>query len=138
MSAALLDLSGAWDGVFSYPDLPEAGPTTPFLATITDRGGVIEGRVIEPHEYVEGTAHARILGHRIGQQVHFAKDYRGAGWAYAETVHYWGTLSEDGTRITGEWQIEHWRGPFEMTRDLPPGCEAESEVAAFRDLEAVR
>jgi len=125
------DLSGRWDGTFSYPDVPEAGPITPFLATIQDRGGVINGSVIEPHEWREGTAHSVIVGQCIGQSVHFAKDYHGAGEEYRETVLYFGTLSEDGDTITGEWQIGHWRGPFEMTRD------ANAEPVVEEALEAV-
>ena len=120
-----INLTGGWDGTFTYPDVPEAGPTTPFLATITDRGGVIEGTIIEPHEFESGTAHATLVGQRIGRSVHFAKDYHGAGWEYRETVLYYGTLSEDGDTITGEWQIEHWRGGFEMTRQSRVDAEAE-------------
>lgn len=137
MASIALELTGTWDGVFHYPEVPEAGPTTPFLATLTERGGVIEGRVVEPHEYADTTAEACVLGTRIGRAVHFAKDYSGAGWEYDETVLYFGTLSEDGTTISGEWQIEHWRGPFEMTRDLPPSCKIEIGVAVSNPLESV-
>lgn len=111
-------LTGRWDGVFSYPEVPEAGPITPFVAELAERSGVVEGKVIEPHEFQDSTAHATMLGQRIGRSIHFAKSYHGAGEEYRETVLYYGSLSDDGDTITGEWQIEHWRGPFEMTREL--------------------
>lgn len=128
------DLTGSWDGTFSYPDVPEAGPVTPFLAKLVDRGGALSGTIIEPHEYRDGTAHSQIVGQRIGRSVHFAKDYHDAGWHYAETVLYYGRLSEDGDTITGEWQIEHWRGPFEMTREPSVDAEVEAEETVEADI----
>ncbi len=125
------DLTGRWDGTFGYPDVPEAGPITPFLAQITDNGGIIKGTVMEPNEWHPGTAHSVITGQRIGRAVHFAKDYRGAGDEYCKTVLYYGTMSADSETITGEWQIGHWRGPFEMTRELS------AEPEAVEALEAV-
>ncbi|MHA7819671.1 MAG: hypothetical protein ACX930_08515 [Erythrobacter sp.] len=128
------ELSGGWDGTFYYPDVPEAGPATPFLARITDRGGALTGTVIEPNEFREGTAHATLVGQRVGRSVHFAKDYHDAGWEYAETVLYNGTLNEDGDTITGEWSIDHWRGTFEMSRQSVAnegiGSEVEAEIHA--------
>ena len=123
-------LSGSWDGIFTYPDVPEAGPVTPFLAKLTEEGGVLKGTIIEPHEFQSGTVHASLLGQRIGRSVHFAKDYHDAGWEYRETVLYFGSVSEDGDTITGEWQIDHWRGGFEMVRQREATAPAESEIAA--------
>lgn len=123
-------LSGSWDGIFTYPDVPEAGPVTPFLAKLTDKGGVLNGTIMEPHEFEPGTVHASLLGQRIGRSVHFAKDYLDAGWEYRETVLYFGTVSEDGDAITGEWRIDHWRGGFEMVRQREADVPAESVVAA--------
>jgi len=109
--------------------VPEAGPVTPFLAIITDNGGVLNGTVMEPHEFKSGTAHARIVGQRIGRSVHFAKTYNGAGAEYRETVLYFGLVCDKGEVITGEWQIEHWRGAFEMVREL--SADAPAEEAAY-------
>lgn len=134
MGAGSHDLTGKWDGVFSYPNVPEAGPTTPFLATISDMGGVIKGEVIEPHETGGGTAHSTILGQRIGTSVHFSKNYHDAGWEYQATVEYFGTLSDDGDTIVGEWRIKHWRGPFEMVRETTRSEEVADE--AMETLEA--
>ena len=130
MTEGNLNLTGQWDGVFSYPDVPEAGPTTPFLATLTESAGVLQGGVIEPHEFGQGTAQSTILGQRIGRSVHWSKTYHGAGDEYCEVVLYFGSLNEDGDTITGEWSIDHWRGPFEMTRE----SEAENEVSREAEI----
>lgn len=137
MSEAGSNLTGRWDGTYSYPDVPEAGPITPFLATLIDRGGGLTGTIIEAHEFVISTAHSTLIGQRIGRSVHFAKTYHDAGDDYRETVLYYGTLSGDGDVITGEWQIDHWRGPFEMTRELPAQAEAQAEEAAEEAAEEV-
>ncbi len=129
MGAKSTDLSGRWDGTFSYPDVPEAGPVTPFLATLADSGGVLSGSIIEPHEFASGTAHSTLVGQRIGRSVHFSKTYHGAGDEYRETVLYFGSLCDEGEVITGEWRIDHWRGPFEMVRELG-GPAAVEETAA--------
>jgi hypothetical protein len=110
------DLTGMWDGVYSYPAVADAGPTTPFLADISEAGGQISGTIIEPHEFRRGTAHATITGHRVGNVVDFSKAYQGAGPEYEEPVAYTGQLSDDGTLITGHWMMQEWSGPFEMVR----------------------
>ena len=110
------DLTGMWDGVYSYPAVPDAGPTTPFLADISEVGGRISGTIIEPNEFRPGTAHATIIGHRAGNVVEFSKSYHGAGPEYDEPVAYTGQLSDDGTLITGHWMMQEWSGPFEMVR----------------------
>lgn len=128
--SASYDLSGSWDGTYFYPDVPEAGPVTPFLATVSDRGGALTGRIIEPHEFREGTVHSSLVGQRIGRSVHFEKSYHDAGWEYSQTVIYDGKLSEDGETITGEWRIDHWSGPFEMSRQSAADVGIEAEVEA--------
>ncbi|AWW75474.1 hypothetical protein CD351_13640 [Erythrobacter sp. KY5] len=129
------NLTGEWDGTFAYPDVPEAGPVTPFLARLSEAGGVLTGSVIEPNEFAEGTVRATVCGSRIGKSVHFAKTYHGAGWEYRQTVLYYGRLNDDGTRIAGEWQIDHWRGPFEMTRDPLPAAEVSVRDKAEAGIE---
>ncbi len=130
MSGNCSDMTGRWDGTFSYPDVPEAGPITPFVVTLRDCNGVLKGTVMEPNEFRSGTAHATLIGQRVGRSVHFAKTYSGAGEEYVETVLYYGELSADGECVSGEWRIDHWRGPFEMTRELSADVGIEAEVAA--------
>jgi hypothetical protein len=116
MTKASLDLTGTWDGVYFYKDVPDAGPTTPFLAIIRETSGAFSGIVTEPHELREGTISATIFGNRQGTRVQFAKDYDCDDEEYQETVQYSGELSPDGQMVTGDWAIEHWSGSFEMTR----------------------
>ena len=116
MSVQNLDLTGTWDGIYFYNDLPEAGPDTPFFATIKELNGSLTGTIIEPHEFTQATIMATILGRRSGQDVAFSKDYEDPDEDYLATVQYAGTLSSDGDVITGEWSIGHWKGWFEMTR----------------------
>jgi hypothetical protein len=128
-----LDLTGMWDGVYSYPAVPDAGPTTPFLADITESGGQISGTIIEPHEFRHGTAHATIIGHRVGTMVDFSKTYHGAGEEYDEPVSYTGQLSDDGTLITGHWMMQEWSGPFEMVRQAQVEALAETRESIELD-----
>lgn len=116
MNASNLDLTGTWDGIFFYNDLPEAGPDTPFFATITETLGAFTGTIIEPHEFTKATITASIIGHRSGHNVQFSKDYENPDEDYLETVQYAGTLSSDGDLIAGKWSIGNWTGRFEMTR----------------------
>ena len=109
-------MSGKWDGTFAYPDVPDAGPATPFLAQITEAEGRFEGRIIEPHEFRDGTAHSSVQGVRAGRSIDFTKSYHDAGWEYGEPVAYAGQMSEDGNTITGHWLMQEWAGTFEMTR----------------------
>ena len=124
------DLTGAWDGVFSYSGITGDRDTTPFLANITDRSGVIEGSIIEPHHHRDVTMEAVIVGQRIGNTVHFSKDYNTTGDEYRNTVLYYGVLSADGDMITGEWRIGHWDGAFEMTRQASLGALVEENEEA--------
>ncbi|WP_299193780.1 hypothetical protein [uncultured Erythrobacter sp.] len=140
MASGNPNMTGQWDGVYYYPDVPEAGPTTPFLATLTEDALVVKGEVIEPNEFHPGTARATVLGLRIGRSVHWEKTYHDAGEEYCATVLYFGTLSEDCDTVTGEWSIEHWGGPFEMVRasaaqePASQSAEAELEIVAGIEL----
>lgn len=132
MTAETLDLTGAWDGVYHYKDVPDAGPSTPFLATIKETNGAFTGTVIEPHEFKEGTVSAIIHGRRRGRDVSYAKDYETDDEDYQATVQYTGTLSDDGQIMTGAWSIEHWSGTFEMSRSPEA-----AEIALIKDDAAV-
>lgn len=134
MTTPNYDLTGTWDGAFFYKDVPDAGPTTPFVAVIRETSGAFSGTVIEPHELKETTVSATIQGARDGRAVKFAKDYEEDDEDYQETVQYFGILSEDGDAITGEWRIDHWTGQFEMTRTPSMVQKAEQKEAIGVDL----
>jgi hypothetical protein len=125
------DVSGSWTGHFTYP--AGRGPTTPFVAELEDRGGVLTGTSIEPNLFGTSSEHLRALigGYRDGQAIDFTKTYDGASDA-AHAVDYAGRLSDDGNEIRGVWSLADLDGSFEMVRDAPArepqSAEAEAEL----------
>ena len=108
MSAS--DLSGQWQGIFSYPrDLP---PAT-FTATIADHAGALIGE-IEERARDGGLLTAMIEGERRGASVIFTKRY---DRLHPHAIRYDGMVDADGTEIAGTWRIEgQWSGTFVMIR----------------------
>lgn len=121
-----LDLTGKWDGVFRYPQ--SALPTTPFVAEISEKAGVLTGSTLEPDLYGSHSTTARLAGHRSGRSVDFTKTYLRNQPGYENPVDYVGQLSADGQRITGVWSLLDWNGEFEMTREA--GLEIEAQERA--------
>ncbi|MEM1195686.1 MAG: hypothetical protein AAGH57_06245 [Pseudomonadota bacterium] len=123
-----LNLTGQWDGVFTYPR--DYAPTTPFVAEIKEESGAFSGSTIEPDLYKNSPANARLAGHRSGRSVDFTKTYLRNEDGYENPVDYVGQLSEDGLRITGVWSLRDWNGEFEMTREagLKIVTEARAEI----------
>jgi hypothetical protein len=110
------NLSGLWLGSFAYP--AGQGPTTPFLASLTDDGGTLRGTIIEPNTIGPSSdrLEAVLSGSRSGPSVDFTKMYDGESDA-AHAVDYVGRLSADGNSITGVWSLEAVDGSFEMYRE---------------------
>jgi hypothetical protein len=117
------NLTGIWQGLYTYPD----GSSVSFVATLIDSGGSLTGSTHETCSFRSGrTLSAMLEGSREGHAVSFLKTYQNAGPLYAATIRYQGTLSNDATEIEGRWTI--WRinsGKFLMTR--PAGKAAEVE-----------
>lgn len=111
-----LNLSGLWMGSFGYPG--GQGPTTPFLASLTDEEGSLRGTTIEPNTIGRSSdqLEAVLSGSRSGTSVDFTKMYDGESDA-AHAVDYVGRLSPDGNSITGVWSLENLDGTFEMHRE---------------------
>ena len=116
-------------GSYSYPR--GAGPTTPFLARIEDRGGALGGSIIEPNLQgrLSDSVEAFIRGSRHGAAVDFTKVYDGAS-DLAHAVDYVGRLSGDGNSIIGVWSLGDLDGTFEMHREAvwEEGAGVEAEV----------
>jgi len=110
------NLSGLWLGSFSYPG--GWAPATPFMATIVDRDGSLDGSTIEPNTMGSGgeSLEAVIAGSRAGVAVDFTKTYDGASDA-AHAVDYVGRVSIDGMTVSGVWSLEGMDGTFEMYRE---------------------
>jgi len=103
-------------GSFAYPG--GMGPTTPFLASLSDEDGMIRGTTIEPNTIGASSdqLEAVLSGSRSGSSVDFTKMYDGESDA-AHAVDYVGRLSTDGNSITGVWSLEALDGTFEMHRE---------------------
>lgn len=125
------NLSGLWMGSFAYPG--GQGPTTPFLASLTDEDGVIRGTTIEPNTIGRSSdqLEAVLSGSRSGSSVDFTKMYDGESDA-AHAVDYVGRLSPDGNSFAGVWSLESFDGTFEMYR------EAVWEEQAGQEAEVVK
>lgn len=125
------NLSGLWMGSFSYPGA--LGPTTPFLASLSDDGGSLSGTIVEPNTMGRSSDQlgAMLSGSRAGSSVDFTKIYDGESDA-AHAVDYVGRLSPDGNSISGVWSLQEIDGTFEMHR------EAVWEERAGEEAEVVR
>ena len=113
-----LDLSGSWQGLFSYPSERGREPVA-FSAEITESTGWLDGEAQE--EATAGAVVGQIIsaslrGRRSERSVSFLKLYDGAHRGY-DTVCYEGEVSVDGNEIDGHWTIPgSWSGRFLMIR----------------------
>lgn len=110
-----LDVTGQWDGIFSYP---RAMPPNHFTAELREKVGRIAGETREPSDSPHDRAselHAFVEGTRSGTQVTFTKFYDSK--RRTRPIVYNGTLSAHGDEISGSWTIQdNWSGTFLMTR----------------------
>lgn len=121
------NLTGVWQGVYSYPFGRVA---TPFVATLIEADGPFSGTAHEQvPEHGSELLFSTLSGHRQGRRVGFRKEYATVAGSDYKKVDYSGTMSADGTRIEGHWTIRNeWSGKFVMTR--PP----RAEVAVTRTV----
>ena len=110
------DLSGTWQGLYSYRD---ARQPVAFVAVLIDAAGSLGGTTHERRredEAAGGYLYATLSGLHAASTVTFVKTYDGTG-GWEHSVIYEGTINEDGTEITGLWQVQDaWTGPFLMMR----------------------
>lgn len=101
----MADLSGMWLGTYWQRDTP-----TRFEATLVQGGNTLSGSILDGGYLGE----AQLSGTVTGRQVEFVKRYLGHGQS---PIDYWGTVSEDGDHITGQWSIAGFdAGPWEAHR----------------------
>ena len=126
-----MNLSGLWMGSFSYPS--GLGPTTPFLASLTDDGASLSGTIVEPNTVGRSSDQlgAVISGSRAGAAIDFTKMYDGESDA-AHAVDYVGRLSADGNSISGVWSLQDLDGTFEMHREAVWEERAGEEASVVR------
>ena len=100
------------------------------MMVLRDDGAKFSGEITEPNmvgissEFLK----AIVSGARSGSSVEFAKVYDGAS-DLAHRVDYFGTLSEDGLKLSGYWLLEEFSGGFEATRAALPEETEEMESA---------
>lgn len=115
MSEALTNLTGVWQGLYSYP---AAVAPVPFTATVLESGAWVSGAVheIAYDEYGVAEVFSTLLGKRSGASLTFTKTYDGAnGWEH--DVFYAGVLSADGSEVEGTWTLPgEFSGKFLMIR----------------------
>jgi hypothetical protein len=124
MQAEAQNLTGVWNGLYSYPD----GRSVTFVATLIDSGSTLSGSTHEPcvgGDCPAATLFATLMGSRSGSAVTFRKTYETASPRYG-TVNYEGRLNADASEIEGRWTIPGaWSGRFLMIRPQRAATHAE-------------
>jgi hypothetical protein len=115
MSADAQNLTGVWQGLYTYPH----GPSVSFVATLIDNAGALSGSTHEPGDHGDapsGTLYATLVGRHDGSAVTFRKTY-GGNVPHYHAVDYAGALSAEATEVEGRWIIRGvWSGTFLMIR----------------------
>ncbi|QIG80136.1 hypothetical protein [Stakelama tenebrarum] len=125
------DLTGVWYGRYEAELWDEKNG---FIAHLEELGGAVNGTITERDTTgAVAIRRAEVHGTRSGATVQFVKQYDGTG-GHVHAIRYSGRVDDEGTRITGGWQIAWARGSFTMERekfdaDLLEAEDAE-EVAA--------
>lgn len=114
--APQLNLTGMWQGLYSYPAQKKS---VSFTATLSESDGWFDGTTEEIGKAGDAIGQrlaASLQGRRTGRTVTMLKIYHGA-YALYDSVHYAGDLNEDGTEIHGTWRVPgNWSGTFLMIR----------------------
>src|SRR5215204_2522281 len=110
------NLTGVWHGLYTCSD--RLGSIS-FVATLIEARSHFTGSTHEPRmsrDAPSETLYATLQGHRQNRAVAFIKTYDPISPRFG-TVHYDGTLSDDGTEIEGRWLLPSGRsGKFMMIR----------------------
>lgn len=126
------DVSGVWYGRY-FAGLSEVEENS-FIAHFEETSGDVSGTITEPDTTGEADVRrAFVDGNRSGAQLRFVKQYDPAG-ALAHCVNYAGTISDDGTEVTGEWRFSGYHGSFVMNREMFTADELEEEAAVDTDI----
>lgn len=110
------NLTGIWQGLFSYPSMYRAAS---FTATLIETGSHLTGSTVEiavggPRDAMAVAAF--LSGRRTGSRVTFTKQYEGPE-PPNHAVEYEGMLTGDCMEIDGRWFIPgSWAGRFLMIR----------------------
>ena len=118
-----MDVSGFWTGEYAYDSVK--GLKVEFKAGLVQTGAILSGDTTEENTFADQCGQiliAELFGKVSGQNVSFTKAYKN-GPPGQEKILYQGSISDDGSLITGTWTImSSWTGSFRMTREIeqPP------------------
>lgn len=126
------DVTGVWYGRY-FASSAEVEENS-FIAHLDELGGEVSGTITEPDTTgIEEIRRAFVDGDRSGSRLRFTKQYDPAG-ALAHLVAYAGTISDDGTEVTGEWRFSGYHGSFVMNREAFGVEELDEEAAVDEDI----
>ncbi|RSY87491.1 hypothetical protein DAH66_07620 [Sphingomonas koreensis] len=126
------DVTGVWYG--RYFASSAGVEENSFIAHLDEMAGDVSGTITEPDTTgMEEVRRAFVDGDRMGSRLRFMKQYDPAG-PLAHSVAYAGTISDDGTEVTGEWRFSGYHGSFVMNRETFRAEELDEEVAADEDI----
>ena len=118
-----MDVSGFWTGDYAYDAVK--GLSVDFKADLAQLGAILSGDTTEENTFADQCGQimiAELFGKVSGQNVSFTKAYKN-GPPGQEKILYQGSISDDGSLITGTWtMMSMWTGSFRMTREIeqPP------------------
>lgn len=126
------DVTGVWYG--RYFASSAGVEENSFIAHLDETGGEVSGTITEPDTTgMEEVRRAFVDGDRIASRLRFMKQYDPAG-PLAHSVAYAGTISDDGTEVTGEWRFSGYHGSFVMNRERFHAEELDEEAAVDEDI----
>ena len=114
--ADLLNLTGSWQGQYSYT---RNKPPVAFSARLSENGSWLDGVIEEIGTAGDAKGRpiaATVQGRRNGRSVTWRKLYHGS-FRHYDFVQYIGEVSADGQEIEGRWTIHgNSAGRFLMVR----------------------
>lgn len=129
-----LDVSGVWYG--RYFASTAGADENSFIAHLAEDAGGVSGTITEPDDSgAEAIRRAFVDGSRSGTALRFTKQYDPAG-PLAHCVAYSGTISDDGSEVTGTWRFSGYHGSFVMNRETFAAEELDETVEVEADVPA--
>lgn len=133
-SASEHTIAGGWLGTYAYGERAGRQPPVRFEATwAAGDAGRFTGTVLDDGPL--GEAHTD--GMQSGRQVAFTKVYVNDASSLLHPIAYEGTLSEDGTQVTGTWRLGIATGTWDARR-LWSATEGTEQVQAAADMDTAR
>ncbi len=114
VTPATAQLSSRWQGSYSYPN---NNPVVPFNLELQVNGSAFNGRTTEPATFGKGSSpnlYGNVRGNIQGSSVSFVKTYDGTN-GVNHSVQYEGSVSADGSTMSGTWRVKDFSGGFRMT-----------------------